>query len=164
MSNSIFYKAFAAASTVGLLAIAAALIVPIAMEKGNELEESVAKTQQELEKARKDALDEVKAFRKDALDDVRIARKDALNEVKAARSESLKAIKKAGGNSKESIWLVLRVGNNGSEGGGRDIPVALEKIQMQNMEQCQFQGALFKAMEDINSKNKRIGFACVEGK
>ncbi len=163
MGNNLFYKALAGLSTVGVLVIAASLVVPIVSPKGNDLEESIAKTQQELKKARNDALGEVKAFRKDALDDVSTARKEALSEVKAARAASLKAIQKAQGTNKERIWLVVRVGGYNS-GGWSDMPVALEKIEMESLEQCELQGALWVASKNIANRDYLTGFECLEGK
>ena len=66
--------------------------------------------------------------------------------------------------SAESTWLILRVGNSGLESGGRLQPVALEKIEMIDMDQCQLQGALLKSSLEINKKSHRIGFVCIEGK
>ena len=64
----------------------------------------------------------------------------------------------------ESVWLILRLGNSGIEGGARLQPVAIEKIEMQDMDQCQTQGALLKSSQEMNEKSHRIGFVCIEGK
>ncbi len=148
MENNIFYKALASVSTVGIVAIGG-LLVPIANQKGNNIEESVANTRSELIQARKAALDEIKA-----------ARKGALAEVKTAKKESLNAINKAGG-QEGTVWLVL-VGIGKSIGGG----VGIEKIEMQNMGQCELQGAMWASSERLsnNKKARNVRYECITGK
>ncbi len=142
MENNVFYKLLAALSTVGIIAIAG-LLVPIANQESNNLEKSVAQTKRELRQAQKDALAEVQAMRK-----------KALAEVKTARAESLKALKKA--STKEStVWLVLSEKDN------------LEAIEMKSLDQCELQGAIFKASKRIQyywEKGDALGFECLEGK
>ena len=151
MSNSIFYKALAGLSTAGILVIAG-LLIPMAIQKEDGVEESIAQTKQELKLVRKEALNEVKNIRREILE-----------EVKAARKESLNAIRKAGGTNKESVWLVVRVGGYNS-GGWSEMPVALEKIRMEDMEQCELQGALWVASKNIANRDYLTGFECLEGK
>ncbi len=142
MGTSIFYKILATISTVGIVAVAG-LLVPIASQKDNDLEESLANTKRELTQARKEALTEVKAMRR-----------DALSEVKAARAESLKALNKAG--AKEgSVWLVMMYG---AITGG-----SMEKLEMKDFDQCEEQGAFFKASKRFSPAGY-TGFECLEAK
>ena len=63
-----------------------------------------------------------------------------------------------------SIWLVLK---EGAEYYGQ-FSVALEKIEMRDMDQCQEQGALWISSNTIGGRNshtvKMTGFECIEGK
>ena len=63
-----------------------------------------------------------------------------------------------------SVWLVLK---EGTEYYGQ-FSVALEKIEMENMDQCQEQGALWISSNTIGGRNKSslkmTGFECLEGK
>ena len=63
-----------------------------------------------------------------------------------------------------SVWLVLK---EGTEYYGQ-FSVALEKIEMENMDQCQEQGALWISSNTIGGRNqnsaKMTGFECIEGK
>ena len=122
MGNNLFYKALAAISTVGIIALAGNSFVRTGGEKGNDIDEALANTRRELTQARKDALSEVKEVRK-----------EILNEIKTARKDALDAMKKAGGNSNGSVWLVLHKGWAEN--------AAFEKIEMRDMDQCQIMGA-----------------------
>ena len=172
MSNNIFYKALAAVSTVGIVVIAG-LQGTTALKKGNIAEDQLAKTMVEIKNARKDALSEVKATRSDllkelnnirttTLNEIKKDRASALGEVKAAKKEALESLSKIQGTSKEKIWLVVRVGGYNS-GGWSHMPVALEKIAMPSMEECQLQGAMFSASENIANRDYLTGFECLEG-
>ena len=58
-----------------------------------------------------------------------------------------------------SVWLVLH------KGWGEY--AALEKIQMQDLAQCEMQGAIWKgstALEKGTAQTKNQGFVCIEGK
>ena len=149
MSNSIFYKVLAAISTAGLIAIAG-LLVPIATKQDNDIEGSIAKTQQELKKARKEALDEVEAARNGVLGELRKVRADAVGEVKAARRDALNSLKKSGGDSAPKTWLVLRF-----------TEAALQKIPMKDMAQCEMQGAVYSGSKRLHPQDYR-GFECFE--
>ncbi len=63
-----------------------------------------------------------------------------------------------------SVWLVLK---EGGEYYGQ-FSVALEKIEMKNMDQCQEQGALWISSNTIGGRNsntlKMTGFECIEGR
>ena len=150
--NNLFYKSLATLSTLGILVLSTTQILN-AIKNSNSSDIEISKTLIELKKARKDALSEVKAFRKNALDDVRTEWKDALAEVKAARSDALRSIKKARGNNGRT-WLIMRYGYGHA--------TSLEKAEMANMEQCEFQGAVWEASKRM-SESGRQGFECIEG-
>ena len=60
----------------------------------------------------------------------------------------------------ESVWLILRYSPN-----NRGVFAAdLEKVEMKDMDQCEFQGAIFRSSKRINKLDRRIGFECIEGK
>ena len=171
MSNNLFYKALAAVSTAGIVAIAG-IQVTTALKKGNNADDQLAKTMVEIKKARKDALAEVKSVRAEilkelnslktnTLGELKSDRAIALKEVKTAQKEALASLRKIEGTNKEKIWLVLRVGGYNS-GGWSHMPVALEKIAMPTMEECQLQGALFSASKNIANRDYLTGFECLE--
>jgi uncharacterized protein YsxB (DUF464 family) len=165
MSNNVFYKALAAVSTVGIVVIAG-IQVTTALKKVNNAEDQLAKTMVEIKNARKAALIEVKSFRSDvlkeldtvrsnSLKEVRTDRSNALIEVKAAKAEALKSIAKVGGSKDGSVWLVLRYGNLGAN--------SLSVIPMNDMDECQFQGAIWESSKNV-SRSGSMGFECLEGK
>ena len=164
MGNNIFYKALAALSTVGLLSIAASLVVPIVSQKNNDLEESVTKTRVELNQARKEALAEVKAIRKDTLSEVNKSRQDTLSDVKAARANSLAEVRAARADSLKDInkasddtsgvWLVVRY----TGGGG----TSTFTIPMKSFPDCEIAGATMEASKRFTSTDRNIGFECLE--
>ena len=55
----------------------------------------------------------------------------------------------------ESVWLIIHKGW-GEHG-------SLVNLEMKDMAQCELQGAVVKAAEDINNYGKRIGVVCIEG-
>ena len=55
----------------------------------------------------------------------------------------------------QSTWLVLRYGVGGDG--------ALEKIEMQDMTQCQIQGAAYESSKTLSEKGYG-GHVCLEGK
>ncbi|KGG21316.1 hypothetical protein EV08_0724 [Prochlorococcus marinus str. SS2] len=133
--------------------VIAGMQVSTALKKGNNADDQLAKTMVDIKKARKDALAEVKS-----------SQIEALNELKTAKKEAMKAIEKSSGrNDDGKIWLIL-VGIGQSIGGG----VGIEKIEMENMEQCELQGALWSSSERLsNNKNKKVRnvrYECITGK
>ena len=88
MNNNLFFKALAAVSTAGIVAIAG-IQVTTALKKGNNADDQLAKTMVEIKKARKDALAEVKSFRSDVLRELKEDRKDSLVELKSAKQEAV---------------------------------------------------------------------------
>ena len=58
-------------------------------------------------------------------------------------------------------WLILRAGNDGGYG-ARDL--ALEKIEVENMEQCELQGAKWKSGRRLQDGGSFLGYECLEGK
>ena len=65
----------------------------------------------------------------------------------------------------DSVWLVLR-GSTGQNGYGG---IAIEKIEMKDMNQCELMGAKWMGTKRTKneSKNSRawgFGFECIEGK
>ena len=58
----------------------------------------------------------------------------------------------------ESVWLILSME---SYAGG----IALEKIEMKNMAQCEEEGLAYKNSKRVTKwKNKNRGFECLKGK
>lgn len=57
-----------------------------------------------------------------------------------------------------TVWLIIQ------KGWGEH--AALEKIEMRDMEQCEMQGALWKASKKIEDRvsSKYQGYECIEGK
>ena len=165
MSNNILYKALAAVSTVGIIVIAG-MQVTTALKKSNTAEDQLAKTMVEIKNLRKEALSEVKSVRAEvlkeldtvrsnSLKELKTDRSNALIEVKAAKAEALKAIAKAGGSNEASVWLVLRYGNLGAN--------SLSVVPMNDMDECQFQGAIWESSKNVSSSGS-MGFECLEGK
>ena len=156
MGNNLFYKALAAISTIGVLVLAGTSLVPEASDKAKELDELIARSKREVIEARKDALVEVNSVRKDALSEVNTAKQNALAEVKAARKDVMNALEKAKkGKSSESVWLVMRYGVGGDG--------SLATLEMEDMDQCEFQGALYQASKRLSESGYQ-GYECVEGK
>lgn len=61
-----------------------------------------------------------------------------------------------------SVWLIIKeaVYLKSSR-----FSLALEKLEMENMEQCEEQGAVFIASERMGrNRGKYVGFECLEGK
>ena len=57
-----------------------------------------------------------------------------------------------------SVWLLMREVN--AVGG-----MTLEKIEMESMEQCEIQGAIYIASKRLGERYARgVGFECLEGK
>ena len=81
-NNNIFYKALAAISTVGIVAITG-IQVSTVLTKGNIAEDQLAKIMVEIKAARKDTLAEVKIVRAEVLKD--------LNDHKTQISSTLKS-------------------------------------------------------------------------
>ncbi len=63
----------------------------------------------------------------------------------------------------ESVWLVLRLGGDKGDR-WRNEPVAMEKIQMNDMDQCEEQGAHWMSSQRISNTANYLGFECIEGK
>ncbi len=60
----------------------------------------------------------------------------------------------------EKVWLIIFGSQNLSDGAG-----SFEKIEMENMNQCELSGAKLLASERLSSsKNFALGFECVKGK
>lgn len=62
-----------------------------------------------------------------------------------------------------TVWLIMKEGLY-TKG---ELGIALEKLQMRDMEQCEEQGALFLASERLGRTRNRdnlTGFECIEGK
>ena len=159
--NNLFYKSLATISTIGILVLSTTQILNTT-KKSDSSEIEISKTLIELKKARKEALDEVKTFKSDILKALKTIRTETISEFKTAEKEALKTLEKKSGTSDEKIWLVLRVGGYNS-GGWSNMPVALEKISMPSMEECQLQGALFAASKNIANRDYLTGFECLEG-
>ena len=174
MSNSLFYKSLAFLSTLGVIFISTILGLDT-FKKSDSPEQKVNLALKELRTIRKESLDEIKETKKEVLEELDKLRTNTINElrndknnvisdIKISREEALKEINKASNKGEDAnVWLMVRVGNNGREMGGQDIPVALEKFPMSDMSQCELQGAVVKAAEDINNYGKRIGVVCIEG-
>ena len=156
MGNNLFYKALAAISTVGIIALAGNSFVRTGSDKANELDELIAKTKREVIEFRKDALVEVNSARKDALSEVNTAKRTALSEVTGVRKDVVKALEKAKtGKTSESVWLILRMGWTSDW--------ALEKIEMKDMDQCEMQGVEWMASTRIKDDVDYLGYTCLEG-
>ena len=56
----------------------------------------------------------------------------------------------------KSVWLLIRDGT-------LDSP-AFEKIEMESMDQCEMQGALYVSSKRLYRTSERRGFECIEGK
>ena len=93
MSNNLFYKALAAISTAGIVAIAG-IQLTTALKKGNNAEDQLAKTMVEIKNARKDALTEVKSIRSDLLKELNNIRSTTLDEIKKAEAQGVKIIRR----------------------------------------------------------------------
>ena len=167
MSNNIFYKALAAVSTAGILVIAG-IQVTTALKRTNTPDDQLAKTMVEIKNARKEALAEVKSIRSDVikelngiksntLNELKTDRTSALAEVKTARKDALIDIQKAA-NNEPSVWLLLRFGGVRYGGG------FLEKIPMEDISQCEMQGAIFTGSKRLWPDGDARGFECLEGK
>tara|TARA_B100000212_G_scaffold323201_1_gene283082 strand:+ start:55 stop:540 length:486 start_codon:yes stop_codon:yes gene_type:complete len=159
--NNLFYKSLATISTLGIIVLSATQLLNV-NNKTNNSEIEISKTLIELKKARKEALDEVKTFKSDILKELKAIKSETISEFKTAEKEAIKTLEKKSGGSNEKIWLVLRVGGYNS-GGWSNMPVALEKISMPSMEECQLQGALFAASKNIANRDYLTGFECLEG-
>tara|TARA_Y100001968_G_scaffold328514_1_gene375838 strand:- start:276 stop:776 length:501 start_codon:yes stop_codon:yes gene_type:complete len=164
MSNNLFYKALAAVSTAGIVLIAG-IQVTTALKKGNNAEDQLAKTIVEIKNARRDALAEVKSMRSalvkelnglrsNTLSEVNTAKRNTLAEVKEARNDVMKALEKAkkGKTSDQGATLIL-IGRAGR---------AIESIQMNDMNHCEEQGALWKASKRKNMPLDWDGYECLE--
>ena len=55
-----------------------------------------------------------------------------------------------------SVWLLMRDGYLRTP--------AFEKIEMESLEQCEMQGALYVSSERLYRSNERRGFECIESK
>ena len=150
MGNNLFYKALAAISTVGIIALAGNSFVRTGSEKDNEIDEALANTRSELTQARKDALVEVKEVRK-----------EILNEIKTARKDALDAMKKTGGSkNSERVWLVI---HSSIIYPARTAAFALEKIEMKDMDHCEEQGAVWQSSDRVSEAGFTT-YECLTGK
>ena len=62
----------------------------------------------------------------------------------------------------DSVWLIMKEAVSDS---GPRFALALEKLEMKAMEQCEEQGAVFIASERMGrNRGKYVGFECLEGK
>ena len=153
--NNLFYKSLATISTLGIITLSTTQVLN-SLKKSNNSPVEISNTLIELKEARKEALKEVNIFRKESLDDVAKARQVALSEVKAARSESLKYLEEAERGKVNSVWLLMRFGQVSG--------ASLEKIEMKDMDQCEFQGAVFNASDRLYPSGDYRGYECIEGK
>ena len=63
-----------------------------------------------------------------------------------------------------SVWLIMKEAVKPKQTAG-SFGIALEKLEMENMEQCEEQGAVFIASERMGrDRGKYVGFECLEGK
>ena len=65
-----------------------------------------------------------------------------------------------------SVWLIMKeaIKVGGMKSQGR-FGIALEKLEMESMEQCEEQGAVFIASERMGKdRGKYVGFECLEAK
>ena len=61
-----------------------------------------------------------------------------------------------------SVWLIMK---EGIFIPGPAFSVDLEKLEMESMEQCEEQGAVFIASRRMGTgRDKFVGFECIEGK
>ena len=63
----------------------------------------------------------------------------------------------------ESTWLIIRY----QAGTSWKSPVAMEKIEMSNMEQCELEGAKWmgaKKSKVESARNRGFSFTCLQGK
>ena len=61
-----------------------------------------------------------------------------------------------------SVWLIMK---EGIFIPGPAFSIDLEKLEMESMEQCEEQGAVFISSERMGqSRGKFVGFECLEGK
>ena len=63
----------------------------------------------------------------------------------------------------ESTWLIIRY----QVGPSRSAPVAMEKIEMTNLEQCELEGAKWMGAKESKieaARNRGFSFTCLQGK
>ena len=61
-----------------------------------------------------------------------------------------------------SVWLIMKEAVDSS---GPRFALALEKLEMSDMDQCEEQGAIFMSSERLGDRrSKYSGFECLEGK
>ena len=63
-----------------------------------------------------------------------------------------------------SVWLIMKEAVKPHRTAG-SFGIALEKLEMESMEQCEEQGAVFIASERMGKdRGKYVGFECLEAK
>ena len=61
-----------------------------------------------------------------------------------------------------SVWLIMK---EGIFVPGPAFSLDLEKLEMESMEQCEMQGAIFLSSERMGkSRDRHVGFECLEAK
>ena len=175
-SNNFFYKTLSVIGTLGIVVLSTTQVWN-AMKNQTNQDPEISKTLIEIKKARKDALDEVELFRSKVLKELNSLRTDSLNEIKGDRSailaevktakeDALKSISKASGGEEGSVWLVLRLMPyiQSLIGAPQQVSVAMVKIEMENMTQCELQGAKWNEGKIFGGKTKSMGYVCIKGK
>ena len=63
----------------------------------------------------------------------------------------------------ESTWLIIRY----QSGASLKSPIAMEKIEMENLEQCESEGAKWMGAKESkieSARNRGFSFTCLKGK
>lgn len=176
LSNNFLYKTLSVVGTLGIVVLSSTQVWNTIKNQNNQ-DPEISKTLIEIKKARKDALDEVEFFRSKVLKELNSLRADSLNEikedktfilgeVKTAKEDALKSISKASGGKEGSVWLVLRLMPyvQNLMGAPLQLSVSMVKIEMENMTQCELQGAKWNEGKIFGGKTKSMGYVCIKGK
>ena len=160
MSNNLFYKALAAVSTAGIVAIAG-IQATTALKKGNNADDQLAKTMVEIKKARKDALAEVKSFRSDVLRELKEDRKDSLVELKSAKQEAVQSIRFSAGSKTGRVWLILTFIDPPAWNEAKS--AGIEKVPMSSMDECLKAAKKFSNYKVAKGSREKYRTACMSG-
>tara|TARA_Y100001968_G_scaffold273639_1_gene266410 strand:- start:832 stop:1356 length:525 start_codon:yes stop_codon:yes gene_type:complete len=174
MSNNIFYKALAAVSTVGIVAIAG-IQLTTALKTGNNVDDQLSKTMVEIKNARKDALAEVKSMRSDVLKELKFLQsnslkdlekeqKNALAAVRDVRKEVLSELKSMTPQGTSSSWWLVLVARNGGIWDGSQTSAAWA-LPMKDETQCEAAGLKVQGDQNFHGKvYQHLRYTCVKGK
>ena len=153
---------------------ALAEVKSVGSEVVKELNGLKSNTLSELKTDRAQALEEINGLKSNTLSELKIDRAQALEEINKVRSQVLESLGSTSGNKNDGVWLVLAlsfIGPNPYTGSG----TALEKIPLENMEQCELEGAKWVASSRVTTSVKAVvfgkgrnsfyrGFECIQTK